>query len=86
MSESHAESAVFHTIAAGDVYAFDTPFMPLVLLVMCKDEEVFDAERGAKVYFRWLAHHEADKVTACDWMYESSLRLMSVWQKVAAAR
>lgn len=86
MSDSSGESSVFHSIAAGDVYAFDTPVMPLVLLVMSKDDVVLDQERGAKVYFRWLAHHETDKVTACDWMYESSLRLTNVWQKVAAAR
>ena len=85
MSETIGEG-IFHNIAAGDVYAFDTPVMALVLLVMSKDEEVFDMARGAKVYFRWLAHNEADKVTACDWMYESSLRLTNVWQKIASAR
>ena len=52
MNDSSAEPALHHTVAAGDVYAFDTPVMPLVLLVMSKDEEVFDLERGAKVYFR----------------------------------
>lgn len=84
MNESSGES-LFHTIAAGDVYAFNTPVMAMVLLVMSKDEESH-GEQGAKVYFRWLAHFEQEKVTACDWIYESSLCLMSVWQKVASAR
>lgn len=84
MSEA-GSTAEFHNVEAGDVYAMDTPVMPLVLLVMSKDEEVLNPTHGAKVYFRWLAHHEADKVTACEWMYESSLRLKNVWLKVASA-
>jgi hypothetical protein len=73
-----------HSIEAGDVMAMNTVVLPFVLLVMAKDEEP-DPTYGAKVYFRWLAHPEAEKITACEWMWEKSLRSMEVWQKVASA-
>lgn len=76
--------SVEHGVEAGDVMAMNTVVLPFVLLVMAKDEDP-DPMYGAKVYFRWLAHPEADKITACEWMWESSLRSKQVWQKVASA-
>lgn len=84
MSEGRSEQ-LFHNVAAGDVFAMDTTVMALVLLIVSKDEGECDPLHGPKVYFRWLAHHEADKITTCEWMYESSLRLKSVWLKVTSA-
>ena len=82
---SERAAAEYHVVEAGDVFAMDTNVFPMVLLVMSKDEEVVEPERGPKVYFRWLAHPEADRITACDWVYEASLRLKHVWLKVATA-
>lgn len=88
MSEIVSEKR--RAVDAGDVYTLNTTVAAFVLLVMSKDEQVFDVKHGAKVYYRWLAHPDPNLVTACEWQYENTLLVKNgngedAWTLVASA-
>ncbi len=85
MNESEGDERDNRGIETGDVMMMKASVLSFILLVTSNADAV-DAEYGAKMAICWLEHPDPTMAGKAEWMWERSLEVAGVWQKIAHAK